>query len=77
VLGAPGGGIGVKSSKEANSFFRQCLTTTQEEELTSRINYLTDHGMPPTSSIVKNLAEEIREAVSERTTLANSSSVIG
>ena len=49
-----------KTRQEANSFFRQCLTNTQEEVLIDRINYLTDRGLPPTSCIVKNLAEEIR-----------------
>jgi hypothetical protein len=38
----------------------QCLTTQQEELLISHINKLTDRGMPPTTQIVKNLAEEIR-----------------
>jgi hypothetical protein len=49
-----------KSKKEADSFLRQCLTDEQEEVLIQRINDLTDRGMPPTSQIVKNLAEEIR-----------------
>jgi hypothetical protein len=49
-----------KSKKDANSFWHQCLTNEQEEVLIARINYLTDRGMPPTSHIVKNLAEEIR-----------------
>jgi len=49
-----------KSKKEADSFWRQCLTNEQEEVLIQRINDLTDRGMPPTSQIVKNLAEEIR-----------------
>ncbi|KAF4625745.1 hypothetical protein G7Y89_g12419 [Cudoniella acicularis] len=51
-----------KSKKEANSFWHQCLTNEQEEILITRINNLTDRGMPPTSHIVKNLAEEIRGA---------------
>ena len=51
-----------KSRKEANSFYYQCLTNAQEETLIAHINKLTDRGMPPTSSIVKNLAEEIRGA---------------
>ncbi len=51
-----------KSKKEADSFWRQCLTIEQEEVLIYRINNLTDRGMPPTSHIVKNLAEEIRGA---------------
>ena len=49
-----------KSRKEALSFWHQCLTDEQEEILIWRINDLTDRGMPPTSQIVKNLAEEIR-----------------
>jgi hypothetical protein len=48
-----------KSKQDANSFWRQCLTNEQEELLIVRINYLTDRSMPPTSQIVKNLAEEI------------------
>ena len=49
-----------KSKKDANSFWHQCLTIEQEEVLIYRINTLTDRGMPPTSHIVRNLAEEIR-----------------
>ena len=49
-----------KSKKQADSFWRQCLTDEQEEVLITRINDLTDRGMPPTSQIVRNLAEEIR-----------------
>jgi hypothetical protein len=51
-----------KSRKDADSFWRQCLTNAQEETLIAHINKLTDRGMPPTSSIVQNLAEEIRGA---------------
>jgi hypothetical protein len=51
-----------KSRKDANSFWHQCLTIEQEEVLIHRINHLTDRGMPPTSHIIKNLAEEIRGA---------------
>jgi hypothetical protein len=32
----------------------------QEKALIKLINKLTDHGMPPTSAVVWNLAEEIR-----------------
>jgi hypothetical protein len=49
-----------KTRQEANSFYHQCLTNVQEEVLIGYINNLTDQGMPPTSYIVKNLAEEIR-----------------
>ena len=49
-----------KTKREANSFWHQCLTIEQEEVLIDRINYLTDRHMPPTSHIVRNLAEEIR-----------------
>jgi hypothetical protein len=37
----------------------QCLTNEQEKTLISYINCLTDRNMPPTSHIVRNLAEEI------------------
>jgi hypothetical protein len=49
-----------KSKKETVSFWQQCLTNEQEEVLIHRINTLTDRGMPPTSHIVKNLAQELR-----------------
>src|SRR6266487_5057514 len=49
-----------KTKREANSFWHQCLTIEQEEVLIDRINYLTNRAMPPTSHIVRNLAEEIR-----------------
>jgi hypothetical protein len=48
------------SREEANSEYRQLLTNAQEEALIAHINYLTDRSMPPTSRIVKNIAEEIR-----------------
>ena len=51
-----------KSKKEADSFWRQCLTDEQKDVLIQRINDLTDQGMPPTSQIIKNLAEEIKGA---------------
>ena len=49
-----------KTRQEANSFYNQCLTNDQEETLISRINKLTDRGLPPTTQIIRNLAEEIR-----------------
>ena len=49
-----------KTKREANSFWHQCLTIEQEEVLIDQINYLTDRAIPPTSHIVRNLAEEIR-----------------
>jgi len=49
-----------KTRQEAYSFYLQCLTDDEEEILISRINKLTDRGLPPTSQIVRNLAEEIR-----------------
>jgi hypothetical protein len=49
-----------KSKKDANSFWHQYLTIEQEEVLIYRINTLTNREMPPTSYIVRNLAEEIR-----------------
>jgi hypothetical protein len=49
-----------KSKKEANSFWYQYLTIKLEEYLIHRINTLTDRGIPPTSHIIRNLAEEIK-----------------
>jgi hypothetical protein len=49
-----------KTRQEAYSFYHQCLTNDEEETLISRINKLTDRGLPPISQIVRNLAEEIR-----------------
>jgi hypothetical protein len=43
----------------ANSEHRQCLSIEQEEVLISHINKLTCHGLPLTSAIVRNLAEEM------------------
>ena len=48
------------SMEEAVSTHRQCLTNSQERALVELINKLTVRKMPPTSAIVKNLAEEIR-----------------
>jgi hypothetical protein len=50
------------SQAEANSEYRQLLTNAQEEVLITHINCLTDRNIPPTSAIVKNMAEEIRGA---------------
>jgi Tc5 transposase DNA-binding domain len=50
------------SMQEAVSIHRQALTNAQEKALIGIINKLTDRRMPPTSAIVKNLAEEIRGA---------------
>jgi hypothetical protein len=50
------------SRAEANSEYQQLLTNAQEEVLINRINCLTDRNIPPTSAIVKNMAEEIRGA---------------
>ena len=51
---------GITSSRaEVNSYLHQALTTPQEEVLITRINYLSDRRLPPTTAIIKNLAEEI------------------
>jgi hypothetical protein len=47
------------SRAEAISEIRQCLTIAQEEALIKQINKLSIRNIPPTSQIVKNLAEEI------------------
>jgi hypothetical protein len=48
------------SMEECISAHRQCLTKSQEQALVQLINELTDRRMPPTTAVVKNLAEEIR-----------------
>src|SRR5882757_6522163 len=48
-----------KSRQDRNGFWKQCLTDTQEEKLIERINNLSLRQMPPTSHIVKNMAEEL------------------
>jgi hypothetical protein len=45
--------------EQATSEHKKCLTNTQEETLISVINKLSIQGLPPTTQIVKNLAEEI------------------
>ena len=47
---------------ESYTHYRQALTNAQKEVLIGHINSLTNRGMPPTTYIVKNLAEEIRGA---------------
>ena len=47
------------SKQAASSEYRQCLTFAQEETLIGLINSLTDRGLPPTSQIVRNLAQEM------------------
>ena len=47
------------SQQEATSEHHQCLSSAQEEALITLINRLTNRGLPPTNSIVKNLAEEM------------------
>ena len=50
------------SKQAAASKYRQCFTFVQEEVLIQHINSLTDRGIPPTSRIVRNLAEEMIKA---------------
>ena len=47
------------SREEFQSERHQCLTNVQERVLIDQINRLTDRGIPPTSQMVKNFAEEI------------------
>ena len=47
------------SRTEATSTFRQRLNNTEEDTLLSYIDSLTDRHIPPTTKIIKNLAEEI------------------
>ena len=45
---------------EDRSTHRQCLTNSQERALIGIIHDLTNRRMPPTTAIIKNLAQEIR-----------------
>ena len=47
------------SRSVAYSEYHQRLTTTQEEVLIRHINRLTYRGIPPTSQMVRNFAEEM------------------
>ena len=47
------------SREDSNSKFRQCLTNHQEDILIGHIEWLTDRRLPPTSQMLRNLAEEI------------------
>lgn len=47
------------SRAQSNSVHRQNLTMEQEDQLIRHINMLTARSLPPTSSIVRNLAEEM------------------
>ena len=47
------------SIEVARAAAHQRLSIVQEEVLIEKINQLTDRGLPPTSSIVRNLAEKI------------------
>jgi methanogenic corrinoid protein MtbC1 len=47
------------SRAQATSQYHKLLTDTQEDALIDQINKLTARGLPPTSQIVQNLAEEI------------------
>jgi transposase-like protein len=47
------------SREQATSEHRKCLTNVQEEALISVINKLFIRRLPPTTQIIKNLAEEI------------------
>ncbi len=47
------------SMAAASSEYKQRLSGPQEEALIHLINSLTDRGLPPTSRIIQNLAEEL------------------
>jgi transposase-like protein len=47
------------SRADFQSQVHQCLTNAQERILINQINRLTERGIPPTSQMVKNFAEEM------------------
>ena len=64
------------SRKEATAEYHQCLTIPQEDALVALINRLTNRGLPPTNSMVKNLVKEMIYALWGRTGATNSSLAI-
>jgi hypothetical protein len=48
-----------RSHQQFHSQAKQCLSDAQEEALIGQINRLSERGIPPTSRIARNLAEEI------------------
>jgi len=48
-----------RSHQQFRSQAKQCLSDAQEEALIGQINRLSERGIPPTSRIARNLAEEI------------------
>ena len=52
--------LGITASRaQVNSEYRQLLNNVQEDTLLRYIDKLTEKHIPPTTQIVKNLAEEI------------------
>ncbi|KAF4634702.1 hypothetical protein G7Y89_g3400 [Cudoniella acicularis] len=47
------------SREQFQSESHRCLTNAQERVLINQINHLTERGIPPTSQMVKNFAEEM------------------
>jgi F0F1-type ATP synthase membrane subunit b/b' len=59
------------SRATANSEYRQLLTNAQEQQLINQINRLSVRHMPPTSQIVRNMAEEIIKGAVHKNWTAN------
>ena len=59
------------SRATANSEYRQLLTNAQEQQLINQINRLSVRYMPPTSQIVRNMAEEIIKGAIHKNWMAN------
>jgi hypothetical protein len=56
------------SRREAHSIHHQNLSIEEEEQLIITINKLTARGLPPTSQMARNLAEEISRPVGKNWT---------
>jgi hypothetical protein len=65
-----------RSRAEANSNCRQRLNNAQEDTLLGCIDTLTKRHIPPTSQIIRNLAEEMLRGLLARNRLAILLSVI-
>jgi hypothetical protein len=61
------GATGITGSKDDQySYAVKALTNEQENVLVRYINDLSAKGLPPTSQIVKNLAEELKDIPIQR-----------
>jgi Tc5 transposase DNA-binding domain len=60
-----------RSTREFHSECIQCLTDAQEDVVVGFINKFTDRYIPPTSQIVKNVAQEVSKTTVSKNWVAH------